>query len=307
MKSSAAHLPLLFATMLVAGCSSVGGFGDSPAVAQERALAQSGDVEKEYVLGVRYTNGAGVRKSDSVAAKWFRAAAEQGHPQAQYMLGVSLSTGRGVARDPEAAVVWWERAAESGYDRAQYQLGESYLNGRGVNADPAWAARWFGKAAEQGHTEAQLALGVSFAKGLGLPQHPGEAAKWLTLAERAGNPLAGEILSRITPAERNAGLARAARWRTKTGSVFADRPTVRYVQFELKSLGYPVGPVDGVNGAQTQSAVAAYRRSAGMTGRAAISLELLHRLRRQNSSVIASRSAGLDRIAPPNRLLGWGA
>ena len=273
------YLPIVAATLLATGCATIPGLGDSPGVSHLRADAEAGNVESAYSLGVRYTNGQGVRKSDTAAAKWFRYAAERGHPKAQYMLGVAFAAGHGVRRDPEEAVVWWERSAEAGFDRAQYQLGEAYLNGRGVTADPVWAARWYGKAADQGHLEAQFALGVAFAKGLGLPKHPGEAAKWLTLAKKGGHPLAGEVLAQMPKAQQRDGARRAARWRPRTYPVFADRPTVRLVQFELAERGYSVGPIDGLTGSQTQTAIAEYRRSVGLSSGSAITPALLERLR----------------------------
>ena len=71
-----------------------------------RALAEQGDAQAQYALGVLYTHGRGVPQDYTAAMSWYRKAAEQGDAQAQYNLGVSYRTGRGVAKDDAAAVLW---------------------------------------------------------------------------------------------------------------------------------------------------------------------------------------------------------
>ena len=53
-----------------------------------RALAEQGDVEAQFNLGVRYGTGEGVPQDDVEAVRWYRLAAEQGSARAQYNLGV---------------------------------------------------------------------------------------------------------------------------------------------------------------------------------------------------------------------------
>ena len=47
-------------------------------------LAEQGNADAQYNLGVMYYNGRGVRQDYAEAVKWYRQAAEQGYPQAQY-------------------------------------------------------------------------------------------------------------------------------------------------------------------------------------------------------------------------------
>ena len=52
------------------------------ALKEFRPLAERGDAEAQYNLGVMYTNGHGVLKNDAVAVTLYRKAAEQGLAEA---------------------------------------------------------------------------------------------------------------------------------------------------------------------------------------------------------------------------------
>ena len=260
--------PLLLAALVVASCAGLERLGEQPAVAGDRAKAQAGDVKSAYGLGSRYISGNGVKQDYAVAAEWFRRAAEGGHTRAQYMLGIAYYTGRGVDRDARRAAPWFEKAATAGNARAQYQLGDAYANGRGVAKERAWAARWFAKAAMNGHREAQYSLGAVLGAGLGVPVDRMQAAKWLAIAEGNGHTEAltmrKAIYGLMTPDERLQVERLAASWTARPSTVFADEPTVRFVQVALIRLGYEVGPVDGIAGPGTMAAVVRYRQASGL-------------------------------------------
>ena len=80
--------------------------------------------------------------------------AELGDAEAQYNLGVMHDEGAGMEQDLAAAAGWYRKAAEQGFMDAQTNLGIMYFHGQGVEHDLAEAARWFGQAAGQGDNEA---------------------------------------------------------------------------------------------------------------------------------------------------------
>ncbi len=49
-----------------------------------RALAEQGDVNAQFNLGVRYGDGRGVSQDDAEEVRWYRLAADQGHAGAQH-------------------------------------------------------------------------------------------------------------------------------------------------------------------------------------------------------------------------------
>lgn len=198
------------------------------AVARLRPLAEAGDAQAQYRLGLAHAQGRGVARDVVKALAWWHRAAVQGDAQAQYQLGLAYLEGQGVEEDPGLASAWLaraaarelpaatyrlarfyearattsddeadrragvvllERAAEQGHPEAQLRIGEIYAAGRnGVLRDPAWAARWFGKAARQGMPAAQGHLGDAFANGQGVPRDILQAAAWYRLAAAAGQP-----------------------------------------------------------------------------------------------------------------------
>ena len=66
-------------------------------LADLRALAEAGDTEAQYNLGLMYVNGRSVAQDDAEAVAWYRRAAEQGIAEAQYNLGLMYVNG-GIGR-----------------------------------------------------------------------------------------------------------------------------------------------------------------------------------------------------------------
>jgi len=99
-------------------------------------------------------------KGYTEAQKWFRQAAAQGHKNAQYMLGLIFYNGRGVKKDYREARAWFERAAKQNHSGAQYMLGIIYYDGKGVPKDNGRASKWFTKTAKKGDKDAQYMLGL---------------------------------------------------------------------------------------------------------------------------------------------------
>ena len=101
--------------------------GDYATALQEwRPLAEQGDADAQYFLGVMYKNGQGVPQDYAESVKWYRLAAEQGDADAQYNLGVTYKNGEGVPQDYAEAIKWYRLAADQGDADAQYNLGVMY-------------------------------------------------------------------------------------------------------------------------------------------------------------------------------------
>ena len=111
----------------------------------------------------------------ATALKEWKPLAEEGDVDAQYYLGVLYDNGDGVPQDYKEAVRWYKLAAEQGVAEAQFNLGNMYYDGQGVSVDYKEAVRWFTLAAEQGDVDAQYNLDLIHRKGLGVPQDDKEA------------------------------------------------------------------------------------------------------------------------------------
>lgn len=77
------------------------------ALKEFRPLAEQGDVQSIYFIGLFNHNGFGVKKDDAEAAKWFKRAAMKNNALAQFYMGSLTERGNGVEKDPAAAYMWY--------------------------------------------------------------------------------------------------------------------------------------------------------------------------------------------------------
>jgi uncharacterized protein len=124
------------------------------ALADLRPLAEKGDPNAQFLLGMLYDAGNGVAQDQSLAASWYRKAAGQNHLLAQLFLGALLYSGEGVKQDYAEAARWFRAPADGGNDQAQFYLGSMYATGNGVEKDDAEAIQWLTRSAAQRNTRA---------------------------------------------------------------------------------------------------------------------------------------------------------
>ncbi|MEI7766326.1 MAG: tetratricopeptide repeat protein [Phycisphaerae bacterium] len=113
-------------------------------VAEIRSLAEQGDADSQFSLGIFYSTGNGVSQDDTVAVMWYRKAADQGHALAQYNLACIYENGQGVAKDSKSAFGWLLLSAASGNKQAAALLSqtEALLSpGQALEARD-WAKAW---------------------------------------------------------------------------------------------------------------------------------------------------------------------
>jgi TPR repeat protein len=156
------------------------------AVREWQPIADRGDANAEYNMGLLFACGQGVPLDYQKAAEWYRKAAEQGVAAAQFNLAVLYANGNGVPHSNQQAAEWFRKAAESGVVAAEAILGDIYYNGDGIERNYAEAEKWYREAAEQGIASAQFGLGVMYDIGQGVTQNYEEANQWYTKAAEAG-------------------------------------------------------------------------------------------------------------------------
>ena len=89
------------------------------ALKELRPLAEQGDVNAQFTLGLMYTKGRGVPQDYKEAVRWYRLAAAQGDAKAQYGLGVMYVEGWGVPQNNVLAHMWYNLAAAQGDELAR--------------------------------------------------------------------------------------------------------------------------------------------------------------------------------------------
>jgi hypothetical protein len=181
-----------------------------------RPLAERGDPEAKYRIGLMYEFGKGYPQDKGHGIVWFRKAAQQSHAAAQTELAIIYATGDGVAQDDKQAFEWFRKGATLGNPTAQYNLGLLYAKGQGVKLDNGQAIAWWRKAAAQGMTVAQFKLGVAYENGEGVTKDALLAYVNYAIAARSGNKeyieYRDDIAKQLTPAEAKSGLAAADAW-----------------------------------------------------------------------------------------------
>ena len=129
--------------------------------ALDRVLAQTRRAEHETKLKTDYVHAvnAYLKGDDAHAARLARGVIkEHGPVGAEYLLGLLYCRGKGVKRDCPVGLAWIERAAVGGSTLAQADLAWRYYEGKGLPRDRVMARRWAEPAARRGNVTARRVL-----------------------------------------------------------------------------------------------------------------------------------------------------
>jgi len=150
-------LQALVTLVAIGGVATAGQFEDAVAAHQRgdyatalrlwHPLAERGNADAQFHLGVMYESGQGVLRDDAEAIKWYRKAAEQDDGVAQFNLGVIYA--KDASPNYVEAALWYRLAADHGLGGAQFNLGMMYVQGHGVSQDDVQAHMWLDLAAAQ--------------------------------------------------------------------------------------------------------------------------------------------------------------
>lgn len=111
---------------------------DAKARALFEPLANEGDAEAHYGLGLMDSTGRGAPRDDASAAQHFSAAADAGLPAAQDALGYMYDFGLGLPLNRDMAEYWYQRATDGGDLNAKNNLAYSWIDS-GRNVEQALA------------------------------------------------------------------------------------------------------------------------------------------------------------------------
>lgn len=149
-----------------------------------QSLAEKGNPEAQYHLGMMLNNGIGIKKNPQEAFQWFSKSAESGDPLGAYKLGCYYAGQfEGVVPVDEEKVMRWKLvAANAGYSLAQCDIGNlSFKHG-----NVAEAIRWWELAGNQGYTQALYNLSVVYKEGKGVSKSNARAYAYFKLSKLAG-------------------------------------------------------------------------------------------------------------------------
>ncbi|MEE9313812.1 MAG: peptidoglycan-binding protein [Rhizobiaceae bacterium] len=280
---------------------------DSAGSAALVAAAASGDTKALFQVGMRYSDGNGVKRNMTEAAKWFDVAAEKGFAPAQYSIGSLYEKGIGVERDITKASNWYEKAAVQGNARAMHNLAVIYAMGNPPAVKPNMdkAVGWFQKAAKLGIKDSQFNLGILYGQGMGVPQNLSDSYLWFALAAKTGDSDAAakrdEVANAMDPSDLDHARKSVNNWSPdklteavnrvaipkewqgkgapeKNTSASNGLTNVKAAQTLLNKRGFNVGDPDGLMGPKTKRAIMEFQRSAGIPITGKVDTKLLKAL-----------------------------
>jgi TPR repeat protein len=186
-------------------------------------------------LGWMYREGVGVTRDYARSLDYYRKGADLGDLNAMGSMGYALQNGLGTPINYEEARIWYEKAAERNDAYSMASLGWLYENGKGVKLDYVEAKFWYEKAAGSGNSYAMGNLSYLYDKGLGTGPDVREAVRLAVQSMEAGE--------------------RAFIDDMKSGATNYTREFRREIQRTLKNRGLYTGPIDGIFGSTTASAI----------------------------------------------------
>lgn len=219
-------LPAIREFLAVTAESSIYYHGNIPLYIKELQCRASRECRKsQYLLGLHYKIGFGVKTNRRKEKYWQTEAANAGYPKAQKMLagemedtiqscffdhkdqpdlrnpeilcglGICYEQGIGTLTrsrpDLEKAFSYFQLAAtpRRRHGHARYKVAEAYEFGRGVKADMTQAVAMYKKAAVRRHTGACLRLAQILEGYYDFPPDPKEALGYLRLGSRTGDAM----------------------------------------------------------------------------------------------------------------------
>jgi uncharacterized protein len=170
--------------LMLCACGGQVGEGSRQALVTDMTkLAEQGNQEAQYHLGMLYNNGIGTKKDPQKAFEWFNKAGTSGEPLASYKLGCYFGGQfEGVVPvDPEKSFQYKWVAAKAGYSLAQYDVGNALFKQGKFDE----AVRWWELAAKQGYPMALYNLSVIYKEGKGVSKNDALAYAYFKLAKLA--------------------------------------------------------------------------------------------------------------------------
>ena len=195
---------VLMAAILVMSCSATA--QNMTLIPALERLAEAGNAEAIYHIGMAYQTGSGVTEDHVKALAAFRKAEAMGDPLASYKLGCYYG-GQGaslVAYDSALALKYKLVAAEAGYSLAQHEVGVHYAR---IGDLPA-ARIWLERSAAQGFVPSLILLSALYNGAPAIQPDPVRSMAYFRLA-LAGKELDAKqtewlktLEARLSPADR---------------------------------------------------------------------------------------------------------
>ena len=200
------------------------------------ALANKGDAEAQYHVGMMYNNGIGTERDLGQAFAWFQKAAAANDPLGAYKLGCYYDgQGAGIeTSDATEALKYKLVAAKAGYALAQHDVANLY--DRQGSAEEA--LKWWKMAGDQGYPAALFSLSMAYSAGKGTPRDLSLSYAYFKLSNVAPKKNVNEMASMLSKPELEKAEKLVSEWRPQpTALTLKAKSGVRAADELLKTAG----------------------------------------------------------------------
>ncbi len=163
------------------------------------ALANKGNAEAQYHVGMMHNNGIGTQKDPRQAFEWFQKSTASGDPLGAYKLGCYYD-GQGVGivtSDSNEALKYKLVSAKAGYALAQHDV--AILYDKQGNSEEA--LKWWKMAGDQGFPMALFSLSMAYSAGKAAPKDLSLSYAYFKLSKRAPKKNVDEMAGMLSKPE----------------------------------------------------------------------------------------------------------
>ncbi len=173
--------------------------GDADTFKAMVALANKGDAEAQYHVGMMHNNGIGTQQDPKQAFEWFQKSTASGDPLGAYKLGCYYAGQFAgvVTTDANEALKYKLVAAKAGYALAQNDVAVLYHQ----QGNPEEALKWWKIAGDQGDPAALFSLSMSYSAGKGAPRDLSLSYAYFKLSKRAPKKNVDEMATMLSKPE----------------------------------------------------------------------------------------------------------
>jgi uncharacterized protein len=184
--------------------------GDADTFNAMVALANKGDAEAQYHVGMMHNNGIGTQKDPKQAFEWFQKSTASGDPLGAYKLGCYYAGQFAgvVTPDPNEALKYKLVAAKAGYALAQHDVAGLY--DRQGNSEEA--LKWWKMAGDQGYPSALFGLSMAYSAGKAAPRDLSLSYAYFKLSKIPPKKNVNEMASMLSKPELEKAEKLVAEW-----------------------------------------------------------------------------------------------
>ena len=163
------------------------------------ALANKGDAEAQYHVGMMHNNGIGTQKDPRQAFEWFQKSTASNDPLGAYKLGCYYAGQFAgvVTTDSNEALKYKLISAKAGYALAQHDVAILYDR----QGNPEEALKWWKMAGDQGDPTSLFSLSRSYYEGKGAPKDLSLAYAYFKLSKLAPQKHVNEMAATLSKPE----------------------------------------------------------------------------------------------------------